>query len=68
MAREQTTAQPAPLLPENPNWLCLGALGALVLMLLGKTLFTGSDEVLSDWRLDLGRYFVYWRYFDFFMN
>jgi hypothetical protein len=64
----QTQSEPqnsTPALPEIPNWLCLCAMAAMVLVLLGKALFITPDQVLSDGQLDIGLYFIHWRYFGF---
>jgi hypothetical protein len=68
MSENQTQPQPgaaAPALPEFPNWFCLGVLAALTLAVLSGVLLAGPNQVLSAQRMDLGYFFVHWRYFGF---
>jgi len=66
MTTAQSEPEPSPpVLPEIPNWLCLGLLAGFILVILGNALFVNPDEVLSDAGMDLAHYFVHWRYFGF---
>ena len=68
MSADQTQPQPqseSPALPELPNWLCLSLLAALTLAVFSEVLLVRPDEVLSDGQMDLGYFFVHWRYFGF---
>lgn len=68
MSADPTQPQPqseTPALPDWPNCLCLSLLAALTLAVFSEVLLVRPGEVLSDGQMDLGYFFVHWRYFGF---